>query len=782
LDAIAKTGHSTPSPRDLLLQRYYLRDEKEIDLRDYWRIILKHRWTVLTFFVIIATTVSIYTFTLTPNYRASATIKIDRERPQILSFQEIGSVPTYDYEFMGTYVRLLQTRTLAKRVADKLKASGQPIQIARESAESGPVDMTQVFLAWLKNPFRRPTSSTPVATDPALAQQQASSLGVAPLLGMLTIDPVRGSNLVRISFTTPSPALSTLLANTWSKVFIEQTLELKFNATAQAGEWLNTQLQDLMAKLEQSEANLHDFAKQKGILTIGDRKDIVTAKLIDLSEVLTKSQGERIAKEALYSQSRGMGFESIPVVLENNLIASLKNDYYKQDSEYQRLSETYKPDYPKMVRMREGINQLKRRLDAEIRRVVDAIRQDFEASSKKERMLQMAVEEQKRLTTKLNQDFVQYDILKREVDSNRQLYASLLERKKQANISQALATSNVQIVDPAETPGGPFSPNHNRHVLFGILLGLTVGVGLAFFFDYLDNTVKSPEEMERGLGIPNLALIPTLAFANSRKELKGNPNGKPLFELIAHEDLRSIVTEAFRNLRTSILYSSAGSPPKSILFTSAQASEGKTGTAINTAITLSQLGGEVLLIDGDMRRPCCHKFLHLPLKPGLSDYLTGHADLDAVIKQNGMPNLHCIPAGTIPVNPAELLASSRMKETIDLLSQRFDYIIIDSPPALGVADALILSTMVKGVILIAHGGVTPRELVHRALKNLIELNANVLGSVLNNVDVRRSKYAYYKYYYSSHQYSDPSHRPETRSRRGAGDLPMRRQGGRDKTA
>ncbi len=783
MDAIAKRDGGSLSTRDLLLQRYYLPEGKEVHLLHYWQIIFKHRWTVLTFFIIIATTVAIYTFTLTPLYRASATLKIDRERPQILSFQEIGSPGGlhYDPEFMGTQQKLLQSRSLAKRVADMLKASGQPIVGGQERPTSS--EKTDGLLSWLRNPFSRQKAFTPQASgDQSLAPQTAESQQANSLSGMLTIEPVKSSSLVKITFTTPSPSLSARLANAWAKAFIDQSLEFKYNAATQATEWLSKQLQEVLTKLEQSEATLHAFANEKGILTIGEKKDIVTTKLADLSEALTKAQGERITKEALYRQSQGMGFESIPVVLENVLISNMKTEYYKLDSEYQRLNETFKPDYPKMVRMREGMNQLKRRLDTEVRRAVDAIKQEYEAAVRKEKLLQEAVNDQRHLAVKMNHDFARYDILKREVDTNRQLYASLLERQKQAGISQGLATSNVQIVDMAEPPMAPFSPNTSRKLLLGALLGLTVGIGIAFFFDYLDNTVKSPEDLERALGIPSLALIPALSPMTSRKAIEGDQNGKPVFELIAHRDLRSILTEAFRGLRTSILFSSPGSPPKSILFTSAQPGEGKTGLSINTAIILSQSGSTVLLIDGDMRRPMCHKFLQVQPKPGLSDYLTGHADLVSVIKQTSLSHLYFLPAGTIPVNPAELLGSSRMKEVVDLFSQRFDYIIIDSPPVLGVADALILSTVAKGVILVVRAGYTPREMIHRACKNLLELNAPILGTVLNDLDTRGNGYPYYyNYYYQSP--SDPSPKPSPDDGEAADDFPLvQRGGGRNETA
>lgn len=772
MDALVKTDGNPPNPREQLLQRYYLQQDEGMHLRDYWRIILKHRWVLLSFFAIIVTTATIYTFSLTTTYRATATLKIDYERPQILSFQEIASPGHQNFgpEFMGTQQKMLQSRSLAKRVIETLKASGQPIVL--DQALPGPAAATAFWPVWLTDLFGSRSSKPSEATEPAprlesgtdLTEEQLSSRKVNALLSLLTVEPIRTSNLVKISFTTPSPALSPLLANTWAKAFIDQNFDMKFNATAQAGEWLSKQLQDVRDKLGQSEAALHEFVKEKQILTTGDKKDIVTTKLADLSEALTKAQGERIAREALYRQSQKMGIDSIPAILESPMISNLKVEYYKLDAESRRLSETYKPGYPKMVHLRENMNQIKRQIEIEITRIVDAIRQEYEAALKKEQLLQAALNEQKHLAIALNQKLIGYDILKRDVDSNRQIYSGILERQKQAGVSQGLAASNVQIVDLAEPPMGPFSPNKTRNILLGIVLGLTVAIGVAFFFDYLDNTVKHSEQLERTLGIPSLGLIPSLASGSprqgrgglSRNGSNGDLNGLPPFALIAHSNLRSTLTEAFRTLRTSLLFSSAGSPPKSILFTSAQPSEGKTGLSINTAISLSQLGGSVLLIDGDMRRPSCHSHLELPLKPGLSDYLTGNADLVSIIKRTTVPNLHCIPAGTISVNPAELLASPRTKETIELLSQRFDYIVVDSPPIFAVADALILSTVVKGVILVVQGGRTSREMVQRAFKNLIELNAPVLGAVLNNVNIRSSGHQYYYQHYSHYYEQTPA--------------------------
>lgn len=769
MDSLVKTDSTPPSPREQLLQRYYIQQDGDTHLRDYWRILLKHRWIVLAISTIIVTSVTIYTFSITPTYRATASLKIDYERPQILSFQEIGSPGHQNYgpEFMVTQQKLLQSRSLAKRVLDTLQASGQSLALDPASSDaaaptgSGPGWISGLFGSRSSKPSAVNELDSPSASGTGPTEEQVIARKVNALLGMLTIEPVRTSNLVKLSFTTPSPAFSSLLANTWAKSFIDHTLDLKFNATSQAGEWLSKQLQEVRDKLEQSEAALHELVKEKQILSTGDKKDIVTTKLADLSDALTKAQEDRIAKEALHRQSQGMGFDSIPAVLQNAMIANLKTEYYKLDAEARKLSETYKPGYPKMVRLRENMNQIKQQIEVEIARIINAIKQDYEAAVKKEQLLQAAVNDQKRLTLNFTQELIQYDILKRDVDTNRQIYTGILERQKQAGVSQGLAASNIIVVDSAEAPMVPFSPNKTRNILLGIVVGLTVAVGLAFFMDYLDNTVKHPEELERTLGIPNLALIPSLASTLPRQDraaLSQNgdgdhhlQNGKPVFALVSHSDRRSTLTEAFRSLRTSLLFSTPGSPPKSILFTSAQPSEGKTGLSINTAITLSHLGGGVLLIDADMRRPNCHTQLQLPLKPGFSDYLTGNADLISVIKQTTIPNLFCITAGTMSINPAELLGSARAKETIDLLSQRFDYIVIDSPPILAVADALILSTIVKGVILAVHGGRTPREMVQRAFKNLLELNAPVLGAVLNNVNARGSGYShYYHYHYNYH--------------------------------
>jgi capsular exopolysaccharide synthesis family protein len=342
---------------------------------------------------------------------------------------------------------------------------------------------------------------------------------------------------------------------------------------------------------------------------------------------------------------------------------------------------------------------------------------------------------------------IQYNILKREADTNKELYKGLLQRMKEAGVSAGLTVSNIQVVDQAEIPTRPYKPNRQLNLLLAAVVGLFLGVGLAFFFEYLDNTVKTPEDVEQLIRLPSFGMVPEISYERKRRLEKGA--SYPV-ELITHGHPKSMLSEAYRNIRTSILLSFSEKPPKKIVITSPNPSEGKTTTVINTAVALSQTGAKVLIIDGDMRHPRIHKIFNQENGAGLSNFLSGNAPLDSIIKQTQVPNLYYIPCGPIPPNPSELVGSNLFKEMIKVLGNKFDHVVLDSPPALGFADSTILSTCVDGVVLVVLGGKTPRETLQRAKEILHQVNAKILGVVVNRVDIRRSDYGYY--YYRHHYY------------------------------
>lgn len=723
--------------------------EEGISLREYWQIIVKRRWTIITFSVIVVTTVTIYSFTQKPVFTATATLEILKESPRILTFDEVGVAPTASDEFVKTQHQLLRSRTLAQLTIDALQLQSHPefsdvgktIHFSFDVIKNTVKDAVTNFFGRLFSRKGRDVNQSAPSLENSDVPEDRIFL-VNHLLGKLEVEPIKDTRLVRIKFTTFDRELSARLANTWVNLFIERHLEQKFQGTSQAEAWLSKQLRELQAKLETSEERLHAFARGKEILTVGESQDLLVQKLRGLTDALTKAQNERIAKAALLRQVQGKDFRSFPPMLETDPIIGWKEEYYKLDGEYRRLSETYKAEYPKMVQLREKMDGLRQRLEIEVRRIVGGIEADYETASTQEMLLQKSVEEQRQTVVKLGEDLIQHNILRREVDSNRALYLTFLEKLKQAGVSAEYKISNIRPAEKAEIPCCPSGPGRSQAIAFSMVISLVLGIGIAFFFEHLDNTIKTSEEAERFLGLLVLGRIPALSSVVRRNEGKNEDGQRSPYEVISYQDMRSPLREAFNNLRTSILFSSVDHPPKSILFASSQEKEGKTSLAMNTAIVLAQLGVNVLLLDSDLRMAGCHEPLKLERSPGLSDLLTGNAELASVIRKTSIPNLSLIPSGQAPLNATELLASGRMRETLEVLSLRYAYVILDSSPISGYADAAILSTLVEGVIFVVHAGKTPRGKAQEAVKRLVDVNARLIGAVLNQVDGRDEGYYY----------------------------------------
>jgi capsular exopolysaccharide synthesis family protein len=510
---------------------------------------------------------------------------------------------------------------------------------------------------------------------------------------------------------------------------------------------LTKQLEDLKAKVERADENLQGFGSKHDIISLEEKENVTMQRLTELNETLTKAEADRMAKEALYKQTQDRNFDSFPSILENRLIQDLKQTYIQLEAQYMKLSETFKPEYPEMVRLKNQMETLQKRLNSEIDKMILGIKSDYESSLRKEALLRQAFQQQKAKALEMKEKGIQYNILKREADTNRELYKGLLLRMKEAGVSAGITASNIQIVDPAELPTQPYKPNKRLNLLLAVVVGLFLGVGLAFFFEYLDNTIKTPEDLEQWIRLPSFGMVPEVSNGRRRRLEKGA--FYPV-ELITNSHPKSILSEAYRSIRTSILLSSSEKPPKKIAVTSPNPAEGKTTTVINTAIALSQTGAQVLIIDADMRKPKVHQIFNYENGVGLSTFLSGHGDLESIVKKSEVPNLFYIPSGPVPPNPSELLGSNLFKKMLESLEARFDHILLDSPPVLGFADAIILSTSVNGVILTVLGGKTPRETLQRAREALQQTHTKILGVVINRVDIRRSDYGYYYYRYHSY--------------------------------
>jgi capsular exopolysaccharide synthesis family protein len=714
-------------------------EEKEVNLRDYWKVIRKRQWIITAFFLIVVITTAIGTFTMMPIYRGTTTIQINKENPQIVDFKEIFAVNTMDMDYYQTQYKILESRSLVKRVIYSLKLAEHPEFLPK------PETPFQKWKSSILNPISGFFTSSNPNKDPTESEKETAF--VNQFLKKLKIEPIRNSRLVKIHFDSNYPELSSQVSNTLAKTYIQQNLETRFVATQQAKEWLNSQLDDLKAKVEKADEALQAFGSKHDIISLEEKENVTMQRLTELNEALTKAESERMAKEALYKQTKELNFDALPSILENKLIMDLKQAYIQLEAQYMKLSETYKPEYPEMVRLKQQIQTIQKRIDAEINKIITGIKNDYESTLRKESLLRQAFEQQKAKVLVMKDKAIQYNILKREADTNKELYKGLLQRMKEAGVSAGILASNIQVIDQAELPTKPYKPNKRLNLLLAAVVGLFLGVGLAFFFEYLDNTVKTPEDLEQLIRLPSFGMVPEIS--GERRRLLESGRSYPV-ELITFGHPKSMLSEAYRNIRTSILLSFSERPPKRIVITSPNPAEGKTTTVINTGIALSQTGAQVVVVDSDMRKPRIHKIFDEENGIGLSNFLSGHTALESIIKKTEIPNLYYIPSGPIPPNPSELIGSKPFKSMVESLGERFDHIVLDSPPVLGFADSIILSTSVDGVILVVLGGKTPRETLQRAKEVLHQVNAKILGVVINRIDIQRSDYGYY--YYRYHYY------------------------------
>ena len=730
-------------------------------LREYWQIVLKRRWVVLTCLLVIFSTVAIGTLKQKPIYQGKVLVEINPEQPNVLNFKEVLQISSVDVDsYRETQYKVLQSRTLAERVTQTLQLYKNP-EFYRNRWPFGLIKT---------DPDKIPSASDPGPPDTSADYYRNS---VKHFIDSVDVAPVRRSNLVEVSFDSEDPKLAARVANQLAADYIYQNLQGKWDETVKASEWLQDQLVGLKAKLEKSEDSLQAYAQTNSILFVEEKKNLVNERLAQLQEEYTKAQAERFQKESLYSLVQAGKVQDLPGFLSNRLIQDLAVRLSELERDYSQLTATVKPDYPKAVALKKQIDTVQSALDHQKKALAQNIVDEYRSAVANEKYLSQALEQQKKDVNEIAEKSIQYNILKREVDTNKQLYEGLLTRLKEAQVSAGLKASNVRIVDAAETPKTPIKPRVVLNLALGVILGLGLGIGLAVFQEYLDNTLKTPDEVETLLRLPSLGVLPSFAANGAGK----TADEKSLSLASARQatarapaiQTNSSLVEAFRSLRTSILLS-ANPVPKMLLITSALPGEGKTTITVNLGATLASLGNKVVIVDCDMRRPACHRSTGVPNKPGFVQCLTGHVGLpDAILPVPGVANLSVIPCGPIPPNPAEVLSAPIAGELLRQLRSEFEYVLLDSPPLLSVADSRILSTLTDAVVLVVRAYETPYDVVRRARTLLYGAGARILGVALNDVDFRREGYGYgYKGYYYRYGYgygyggqsSEGSDRPE----------------------
>jgi capsular exopolysaccharide synthesis family protein len=716
---------------------------REPHLLDYIVLLRKHQWLILTFFITVVTIVTIASFKMKPIYVASARLEIDRDTPSFTPFQESGEDEVIDLDnYIDTQVKILDSETLALQTIKSLDLGHYP--------EFG--GHSQTF------------------DDASLGPQKRPPI-LGAFLGSLGVKHLPQSRLIEVTFEAQDPQLAAQVVNSHLQNFIELNFRSRYDAAMQASNWLSSELEELRVKMEESENARIAYEKENQIWNVDERQNITTQKLADLSKDLTEAQEDLLQKEAMYQMAHSGNVNALPAVHDSPLIQQLEARQTDLDQQYTDALAQFGPNYPRVQRLQAQKAELAQTLTDEKKNVVGRIDADYKGAQARLNLLSQALEGQKTEANDMAQKLVQYNILKHDEDSNKQIYDGLLQKLKEAGISAGLRSSNIRIVDPALTPAHPDRPQKGRNILLAMLVGLVGGIALAFFREYLDNTVKTPDDIESLTGLPSLAVVPSFATLNSTGKLlvhKSNgPEGEPATEvaLASHMQPKSPVSEAFRAMRTSLLLSQADHPPQVILVTSALPREGKTTAAVNLAVTLAQLGDRTLLVDADLRKPGVRRALGLPpgSEMGLSSYLAGVASLnDASLTHPVIDNLVAMPTGPVPPNPADLLSSHRMHDAILQLRERYKFIVIDSPPIMAATDAVILSALTDGVILVVRSGETPKEAFTRCRELLAAVNSRVLGVVLNAVDTSNSNYYYsYRYYPYAHGYGEGYGEEET---------------------
>jgi succinoglycan biosynthesis transport protein ExoP len=703
---------------------------RAVQLLDYIRTLYRHRWTALTAFAVIVVGVTIYTFTATPIFEGRVQVLIEPENPNVISFKEVVEVDKATNEYYQTQYGILKSRALARRTIAELKLWENP-----EFASVPSASVTSIA-SWFNGSNGKDTTPAAVSANETAAQSRL----IDALLKRLTIAPVRNSRLVDLRFQSKDPVVAANVANTLAHQYVEQNLEFKFMSSKEASDWLGQQLGEQRKKVEESELALQKYREKGDAIALEDRQNIVVQRLSDLNQAVTKARTDRIEKEAVYRQleaiqANRVALDTFPAILSNTFIQQLKSQLSDLQRQQAQMAERLGEKHPDIIKGASAIQSTEAKLQAEIYKVVQSVKNEFLSAQSQEKTLAAALESQKTDALALNRSGIEYGVLSREAESNKQIYQSLMQRTKETTISGELKTSNIRVVDAAEIPRSPVAPKKTTNLLLAIFGGALGACGLAFFIEYLDNKIKSPDEIKNFLGVPFLGLVPNVPQSDTDNSSVAAGDGIPVQ-----------LAESFRTVRTNVLFSVPEDGHKSVLVTSTAPSEGKSLIASNLAIALAQAGNRTVIIDCDMRKPRIHEIFGQKQEPGLSSLIVGNAKGADTVLKTRVPNLWIMPAGPHPPNPAELLGSPRFRDVLASMTTHFDWVILDSPPVMAVTDATLLSNLAGGVLFVIGSERISRHAAREALEQLASAKGTILGAVLNRADINRNPY-YYSHYY-----------------------------------
>ena len=723
---------TTSHPAPVAGAPYVLNDDTH--LLEYVKVLSKRRWTVATVFAAVLLIVTVYTFTVTPQYEARVRLLIEDDSPNVVMFQQVVEDTLTTNDNFDTQLRLLESRSLARTTLETLELWEHPTF----SGQAAP---------WAHTWSQLEIGDTGGAAADTLKQSRT----IDRFLSELTTRSVPNSRLVDVTFRSENPRLATTVISTYAQSYIDQNLEFRFLASLEATEWLSERLADQRLEVERSEAALYEYRQEHDAISLEDSENIVVQRLSALNAAVTRARTDMIAKEADYlqlqaSQNEAATFDTSPAVASSVFVQELKSDLADLLQQQAQLSENLGPRHPNMIAIQTAIEVVAASLEREVDDVVLSVRNDFLAAQSEERSLARELEAQKNAVLAMNQIGIGYGVLLRDAESNRQLYESLLQRAKETGVSSELRNSNIRIVDAAEVPREPVSPRIALNLIVALFGGGVLGLGLAFFFEYLDSRIKTPDDVRAHLGLSSLGLIPTTP-KKALKMIEGHliRNGVP-----------ANYAEAFKTARSGVLFSCADDR-RSFVIASTGPGEGKSSVASNLAVGFAQTEQRVLLIDGDMRRPSLHKIFGMDQEPGLSDLVVGNVKVSNALRKTSVSGLWLLTAGTSSPNPAELLGSKRFQKFLGTLHEHFDWVLIDSPPVMAVTDACLIAHSTAGVIFVVGAEMTSRYAAQQAVDHLDAAGAKFVGAILNRVNLERNAYYYSRYYRSDYQqyYTQP---------------------------
>lgn len=730
-----------------------------IIIKDYLNVLQKRKRIILTVLVLVFLLFTIKTYSETEIYTAGSQVLIERYRS---SKTLGGQYFSYEPNFLNTQSAIIRSANVAKRVVANLQLDTKYAHhYFKEKQDDSPsvLRTIKLYVKELLNGLKGKTNDeTTVKKEsnnkvesgerPKLKKGYRSDAIASIIQSGLSIKPVRNTKIVNITYNDKNPLMAKLIANGVVQAYMDEILEIKLATSNYTLQWMTKKSEEERVKLQKAETKLQKYMRDNDLVTIEDKLAIYPQKLSSISAQLLQAQTERKEMGSLVKKINSLGknsraLESVSVFAQNNILDTLREQIYKSKQNIKELSKKYGVKHPAMIKAKDEHDTLLNEKRLEIERIVESTKSSFNLAKTKEKNLQELQLKAKAELLDLNEKFIQFSIMKREVDANRILYDALTSSAKHESVTEQTHNITIWVIRKAALPGAPSKPDKKRSMLFGLVLGIVGGVGLAFFVEFLDNTIKKEKDLEERFG---LTVLGTVDEIGGEHDIETYMVHKPL----------SPLSESYRLIRSGILLSSAEQPPKTILTTSMGPREGKTSTTINLARILAQNKMKVLVIDCDMRKPRLHKVFDMPNDVGLSNYLSGTSKENILHTVPG-GDITVITAGSIPPNPAELLTSNKMKLLLEKMKEVYDHILLDSPPIQSVTDALTVSTLVDGTIIVVRAGKTTYESLESGLKKIRDVNGHILGFVLNALrksDSVRGYYYGYGYGYSKYYAKD----------------------------